>query len=277
MMRSFKRIGLMGRKINRHIADTAFQIQTYLLKQNIEVVLESNIATLIPHHKKQLHSHTNLIQDCDLVIVIGGDGSMLSAARLLAGTDTLVLGVNRGQLGFLTDIASDNLDHHIQEVLAGQYWVEERFLLELHILKQNELIHTSSALNEVVLHSEQMTRMIEFELFVDQHFVMTQKSDGIIISTPTGSTAYALSAGGPIMHPSLNALALIPMYPHTLSNRPLVIGGDSEIKINIKNILPIASQISCDGHVHTPVSSQETVIIKKKEAALLLIHPTNYN
>ncbi|MBE8215175.1 MAG: NAD(+) kinase [Endozoicomonadaceae bacterium] len=276
-MKPFRRIGLMGSKKNASIANTLWQLQDCLLKNNVEVILEKNIAHLIPNHRLHIQPRHQLAQYCDLIIVIGGDGSMLSAARCLAGTNIPVLGINRGQFGFLTDIASDALYQQIYDVLNGEYWIEPRYLLALNIFKNKELIHSASALNEIVLHSDKMTKMIAFELFVDQHFVMIQKSDGLIISTPTGSTAYALSAGGPIMHPSLNALALIPMYPHTLSNRPMVIDGSSEITIHIKQDVSLPAQISCDSHIHYPVSSEEVLLIRKQTSTLLLLHPTHYN
>ena len=170
-------------------------------------------------------------RDSDLVIVVGGDGSLLGAARSLAAQEVPVLGVNRGRLGFLTDISPQQLESQLEGVLAGRYVLESRFLLDVLVMRGEEVLARGDALNDVVLNSGVSARMIEFDLYIEEQFVYTQRSDGLIISTPTGSTAYSLSGGGPIMHPGLDALVLVPMFPHTLGSRPLVIHGNSSVRI----------------------------------------------
>ncbi|MCB1666666.1 MAG: NAD(+)/NADH kinase, partial [Pseudomonadales bacterium] len=186
---------------------------------------------------------------CDLVVVVGGDGSMLNAAQSIASENVPVIGINRGRLGFLTDVLPEEIELRLSQVLAGEYSVESRSLLQLELLQDGERRHLGCALNDVVLHPGKAAQMIEFELFVDDRFVYSQESDGLIVATPTGSTAYAMSAGGPIMHPALNAIALVPICPHSLSSRPIVVGGDCEIRLVIGEKDSILPQVSCDGEV----------------------------
>jgi len=210
-------------------------------------------------------------------VVVGGDGSMLGAARALARHKIPVLGINRGSLGFLTDIKPDELEVKVAEVLEGRFLEESRFLLEAEVRRHGEAIGQGDALNDVVLHPGKSTKMIEFELFIDGHFVCSQKADGLIIATPTGSTAYSLSAGGPIMHPKLDAMVIVPMYPHTLSSRPIVVDGNSELKIVVADDLPIYPLVSCDGQNHFTCAPGDTITVAKKPQKLRLIHPLDHN
>jgi NAD+ kinase len=188
-----------------------------------------------------------------------------------------VLGINRGSLGFLTDIRPDELEVEVAKVLDGHYLVENRFLLQAEVRRHNEAIGQGDALNDVVLHPGKSTRMIEFEIYIDGQFVCSQKADGLIVATPTGSTAYALSAGGPIMHPKLDAIVIVPMYPHTLSGRPIVVDGNSELKIVVSKDLQIYPQVSCDGQNHFTCAPGDTITVSKKPQKLRLIHPLDHN
>ena len=220
----------------------------------------------------QVCSRNMLGEACDLVIVVGGDGSLLHAARALARFRTPVLGVNRGRLGFLTDIAPDEIQAKVGAVLAGQYTIDQRSLLSLEVRSGGAPVGEGTALNDVVLQSGKSVHMIEFELYIEGQFVYRQRSDGLIIATPTGSTAYALSGGGPIMHPKLDAIVLVPMHPHTLSSRPIVVDGNSEIKIQVlsEEISPL---VSCDGQTGTSLRSGDWIYITKHPHKLQLIHP----
>uniref|UniRef100_UPI0025877027 NAD(+) kinase n=1 Tax=uncultured Pseudomonas sp. TaxID=114707 RepID=UPI0025877027 len=188
-----------------------------------------------------------------------------------------VLGINRGKLGFLTDIRPDELETKVAEVLDGQYLMETRFLLDAFVERGGEMIGQGDALNDVVLHPGKSTRMIEFELYIDGQFVCSQRADGLIVATPTGSTAYSLSAGGPIMHPKLDAIVVVPMYPHTLSSRPIVVSGDSTLSILVSPNMTIYPQVSCDGQNHFTCAPGDTVTIQKKPHKLRLIHPLDHN
>jgi len=174
-------------------------------------------------------------------------------------------------LGFLTDIQPDDMENQLIRVLAGDYIVSNRFLLEISLSRKGEKINSGEAINDVVVHPGSSLRMMEFELYIDEQFVYSQRSDGLIVSTPTGSTAYALSGGGPILHPNLDAIVLVPMNPHTLSSRPVVVGGDSsiEIKLGLRNE---HSMVTCDGQNDLIPQPGDVICIEKKMQPLRLIH-----
>jgi len=198
----------------------------------------------------------------------------------VASDQVPVIGINRGRLGFLTDILPDELEEGITAVLDGRYSVDSRFLLDVaarpQFAKNSKDQYLGSALNDVVLHPGKAAQMIKFELYVDGKFVYSLDSDGLIVATPTGSTAYALSAGGPIMHPGLNAVVLVPMYPHSLGNRPIVVDGDSEIRIVVSPQEILEPQVSCDGQVLYTATAGDEIIVRKKDVPLKLIHPPEH-
>jgi NAD+ kinase len=272
-MHKFSTIGLIGRVANSEAVETLQKLKEFLLSKDITVVIEQATAEAVPCHHLQVAPGEQLGQLCDLVIVVGGDGSMLSAARTLVAQEVPVLGVNRGRLGFLTDILPDWIEQRVEEVLQGLYKHEDRVMLDAVIMRNGEPIGKADALNDVVLNSGNTPRMIEFELFIDDLFVYSQRSDGLIVATTTGSTAYSLSGGGPIMHPRLNALVLVPMFPHTLSSRPLVIDDNSEIRIVIGEHDDLMPDVGCDGQVILSVQPGDEVLISKKPHKLKLIHP----
>lgn len=216
-------------------------------------------------------------QHCDLVIVVGGDGSMLSAARIMATYGVPVIGINRGKLGFLTDIAPDDVEVSLVEVLDGQYAKSDRFMLSAHVMRNSKEIGRGSGLNDIVLHPGESARMLAYDLSIDGTPVYFDRADGLIIATPTGSTAYALSAGGPIMHPGLDAIALVPMNPHNLSSRPLVVAADAELEILIGDDNRTAPIISCDGQVHIVCEPGDRVRIQRHEARLKVLHPLGHH
>jgi NAD+ kinase len=277
MEQQFRNIGLIGRVGNDLVLESVRTLEAFLLSRNLTVVLEQEIAEVLPNHGLQVSSRKLIGEMCDLVIVVGGDGSMLGAARDLARYDVPVLGVNRGGLGFLTDISPNEVIERVSEVLDGQYVVERRFLLDTIVKRDGEPVGQGSAFNDVVVSSGETARMIEFETYVEGQFVYSQRSDGLIVATPTGSTAYSLSAGGPIMHPKLDALLLVPMFPHSLNTRPIVVDGNAEIKIHIASDNQINPIISCDGHLSIKAKPGDTVYIHKKPQKLKMIHPLGYD
>jgi NAD+ kinase len=276
-MEHFRNIGIIGRLGSSQVLDTVRRLKRFLVERHLHVILDESIAEVLPGHGMQTCTRKLLGEICDLVIVVGGDGSLLGAARAMARHGTPVLGINRGSLGFLTDIRPDELEAKVSEVLEGRYLLESRFLLEALVRRGEESIGQSDALNDVVLHPGKSTRMIEFELFIDGQFVCSQKADGLIVATPTGSTAYSLSAGGPIMHPKLDAIVIVPMYPHTLSSRPIVVDGNSELKVVVASDMQIYPLVSCDGQNHFTCAPGDTLTIRKKAQKLKLIHPLEHN
>ena len=276
-MEHFKIVGVTGRRGRAQMVDTLAHLATFLQQRGVTVLLDEQLDNLLCGHPFARISLEQMGQQCDLLIVVGGDGSMLGASRMLAQHDIPVIGINRGRLGFLTDISPDELEEQLTEVLDGRYLAESRFLLEARVRRQGKVIGQGDALNDVVLHPGQSTRIIEFELYIDGQFVYKQRADGLIIATPTGSTAYALSGGGPIMHPRLDAIVLVPMYPHMLTNRPLVVDGDSELKLVIRPENTICPQVSCDGQIHITSAPGDEITIHKKSRRLKLLHPLNHN
>ena len=276
-MPDFKRIGLVGRPGHSGVVETLNRLLVFLREKELTIVLDNVTAGLIDGHGQQECKREELSQYCDLVIVVGGDGSMLNVAKYIASDQVPVIGINRGSLGFLTDILPDEIEARVGDVLSGSYSVESRFLLDVTARRNGSEQYLGSALNDVVLHPGKAAQMIEFELFIDGEFVYSQESDGLIVATPTGSTAYALSAGGPIMHPGLNAVVLVPMYPHSLNSRPIVVDGDSEIRIVVSAKESLQPQLSCDGEVRYTASAGDEILVSKKTVTLQLIHPPQHN
>jgi NAD+ kinase len=269
----FNTIGLMGRIRHEATRQTFLSLIGQLNALNVNLIIEENIAQQLKNTTLPCASKAVLSQKSDLIIVVGGDGCLLEAARIAVVDDTPLIGVNRGRLGFLADLAPDTLDETIPAILQGHYIEENRFLLEAEINK-GEIC--GCALNDIVLASGNTAHMTEFEVYVDGKFMCSERSDGLIIATPTGSTAYALSGGGPILHPSLNAITLVPMFSHTLNSRPIVLNADMTINILIGTQIAASPQLSCDGHIVAKLAAQQKITIRKKKRPLRLLHPTHY-
>ncbi|MBA6411977.1 NAD(+) kinase [Parahaliea sp. F7430] len=277
MQPSFKRIGLVGRSQHEGVQPVLEELVGLLGRRGLEVVLEDRLGELLPKGDHSLATLDAIGEDADLVIVVGGDGSLLSAARTLARYETPVLGVNRGRLGFLTDISPDEISQQVPAVLDGHFTRERRFLLDAKVTRDGKTVGRADALNDVVVNSGTSAQMIEFELSINDTFVYRQRADGLIISTPTGSTAYSLSGGGPIMHPTLDAVVLVPMFPHALSSRPIVVDGNSEIRIHILDRNRIHPPVTCDGQVNMTARPGDCVVISKKPHRLTLLHPIGHS
>ncbi len=271
----FQKVALFGRRVEG-IEETLLAIKAYLSNYPVEVVLEPSTAELLPDSRLTVLPQTLLCKNCDLLIVVGGDGSMLNAAHMAADYGLPVLGINRGRLGFLTDIKPDELDK-IDDVLSGNFIEEERFLLEATVNHLNGDVSHAIALNDVVLLPGNLAHMIEFQVKINDQMICYQRADGIIIATPTGSTAYALSGGGPILHPGLDAIVLVPMFPHTLSSRPIVVKSNSAIDIHLSANNQAPSRVSCDGQERIILEPGEKITICRKAETLRLIHPLDYN
>ncbi|QIL89356.1 NAD(+) kinase [Microbulbifer sp. SH-1] len=276
-MSEFQNIGLIGRTESDSAVLSLKRLMAFLEREGYSVVLEKNTANDVSNHTARVSSKDKLGELCDLVIVVGGDGSLLAAARSLAKFSVPLLGINRGRLGFLTDITPDEIEQKVGDVLSGKYMAESRFLLDMSVTRNGKLVGKGSSLNDVVIHPGEYIRMIEFDLFIDGQFVYTQRSDGLIVSTPTGSTAYALSGGGPIMHPKLDAIVVVPLNPHTLSSRPIVVEGSSEFKVIIGEHNATHSYVTCDGHEQVVTEPGDVIRIHKKPHRLTLIHPIDHN
>ena len=243
-----------------------------LAQHGVEVVVEDATADMLGNGCTRA-PRQQLGDRCDLIVVVGGDGSLLGVGRDLAHTGVPVLGVNRGGLGFLADISPEQISVRLAEVLRGEYVVEDHFLLNAAVVRGEETLGTSLALNDVVVHMGGMARIMEFSLWIDEQFVYDQRSDGLIVASPTGSTAYSLSAGGPIMHPSLDAIVVVPMFPHTLTSRPLMVPSVSQIRVRVAQ----DAEVSCDSQVDFTLRAGDDVRISKAPAPLRLVYSLGHS
>ena len=278
MKKIFEVIAIIGKPRDLSATNTHHTLYQWLTEKGYQVLVDDRLSDLLPDLPQSCFSSLlDIGQHSDLAIVVGGDGNMLGAARVLSRFDISVIGVNRGNLGFLTDLDPDNFEVPLQAVLDGEYVQENRFLLETEVHRHGQIKSHNAALNEAVLHPGQVAHMIEFEVYIDDKFAFSQRSDGLIVSTPTGSTAYSLSGGGPILSPNLNAISLVPMFPHTLSSRPLVVDGNCRIKLLISPDNRGTLEVSCDGQISLPVSPGDEVQIFQSPSYLQLVHPKDYS
>jgi NAD+ kinase len=249
-----------------------------LEKRNIEVFLDEKCSELTPDSK---HKSVNTIDfkdnKYDLAIAIGGDGTILKAAHILANHDIPLLGINRGRLGFLADIPANSVESMLEKILDGEFVEDIRFQLHCEVTRDNRVIAVEDAFNEVIIQKGNIGKLIEFETRVDGIYVHKQRGDGMIVATPTGSTAYALAGGGPIIHPRLDALLLVPICPHTLSNRPIVIDGNSRVELIMKESKIEHGNLTCDGEIICELKEGDRVEIYKKDRKIRLIHPLTYD
>ena len=274
MHKNFSTIGLVVRNdVYPHLA-TIRQV-TSLLENQAEILIHSlDSDTSIAGFSNV--TMEELTHQSDLVISLGGDGTLLSAARALVDTSIPLLGINLGRLGFLADVSIKDFEWHLGEVLAGNYTVEERFFIQGSFYEEDELISNYIALNDIIIHSHKTLSMIEYELYSNGALIQKQRADGVIVATPTGSTAYAMSGGGPILHPSLETLAIVPICPHTLSNRPVVLPADQKIEICLSQPDTIAN-VNFDGHHKETLGNTSKIEISRYPKPLSLLHPQNYN
>jgi len=277
--KKFKRVILYARqhRANQGVNETLHRLIDYLQVQQIDAFLDIDTASSFDLPLPILEREA-MGKKQDLIIVVGGDGSLLSAARMAIQVNVPVIGINRGRLGFLTDISPQDIETQMNAVLAGEYEEEQRFLLNTCIEGDDgHLYFQGDGLNDVVLSGGKETHLIEFDVYVNQQFVSHYRADGLILATPTGSTAYALSAGGPIMHPQLNAMVIVPMFSHSLNSRPLVIDSQAVVDLRISTNNENDLQISCDGDESRIVKPGQHVTIKKNSNQLRLLHPRDYH
>ena len=274
---AFKKIGLAGKPGSKAAQETITVLCEQINALGLEVFLPESKKYNFPSGDAKKIPFHELGECCDLVIVVGGDGSMLKTARELIDSQVPLLGINRGHLGFLTDIRPTEVDTRVPPILDGQYTLENRFLLYAEVFRDDKSIGTSTAVNDVVLYPGEIARMIQFELYMDRQFVYSQRSDGLIVSTPTGSTAYALSGGGPILAPQTDTIVLVPMFPHTLTSRPIAVSKQKVIDIVISETNPHNPQLSCDGQTIISLAPGDRIVIKQYPIEMKLVHPLDYD
>jgi NAD+ kinase len=275
MSGNFPVIGLFA-KPTPDVQIVLHELISFLHTREHELLLNKTSVGSGEKFKAKILSADKIAEKADLIIVIGGDGSLLHTSREIVNYDIPIIGINRGKLGFLADINPNNFKITLTDILDGKYVEELRSMLEVTIIKNGKK-RTALALNDIVLFNSNLSKMLEFNVYIDDQYVMHHRADGLITSTPTGSTAYSMSGGGPILYPTLNALTLLPMFAHTLSSRPLVIDNKSEIKLVLLKRPDIEPRISCDGQVHIDLDCNDEIYIRTHSKALKLIHPLNYN
>jgi NAD+ kinase len=267
----FGRVALIGKLRSAEIASSLRELREFLEKRGCEVFIEQQTAADIG---AQGFEYEALGKRADLAVVIGGDGTMLAAARNLVRYHVPVVGVNQGRVGFMTDIGHRDMQSGIGAILDGRYSIEERALLDAEILRENKPLLRTLALNEAVLGKGAEARLIEFELSLDGEYVYTLRADGVIVATPTGSTAYAMSAQGPILHPAVPALALVPLNPHTLSARPVSVSDKSVIEILL--VRAIDARAHFDGFALTDMAEGDRLVLKRSADMVRFVHPPGY-
>ena len=277
MSAHFSTVGLMGRESDPEVARVAGSVVSLLAGAKVKVLAEAALNLPLSATGAKAVSRAELAAAADLIIVVGGDGTLLKAAHAIAARPVPLVGVNLGRLGFLADITPERLKEDITAILKGEYSREERLLLDSCVQRGGAMLDCTPALNDVVVQKSDGGRLIEFETHVDGHFVCAHRADGIIVATPTGSTAYALSGGGPILHPAMDAIQMVPICPHSLGDRPIVVAGGSRIEIVLTHGHGGKAQVSWDGQRTESLAVGERVQVRRAERRIAFIHPRGYD
>ena len=277
--RSPRTIALVGKYHSLEIAESLRRLAQHLHERGITIFIEretsENISQKVDLSRWVTCGFNDIGAHADLAIVLGGDGTMLNAARRLARYRVPLVGVNQGRLGFMTDIARQDMLTCMDDLLDGRFLPENRMLLDAEVIRDGKEIASNMALNDVVVDKGAIGRMIEFELFIDGEFIYNLRSDGLIVSTPTGSTAYSMSAGGPILHPTLTGIALVPLCPHALSNRPVIVNDKADIELRIANADD--PRVHFDGQVTLDLERGDCVRLRRSEYTICFLHPPGYS
>ena len=271
----FTHIGIVGKYGASHLGDSIARVVAVLTQRGVAVTLDHNT---MPDNWRT-HANARPIadwpNDIDLAVVIGGDGTFLYAGRSLLSKNIPLLGINTGRLGFLADLPEDHLEDSLNGILSGEYQREQRRTLAVHVTHQGQNTARFHAINDAVIHKRSMARMIEVDVYARGQYLSHYRADGLILSTPTGSTAYALSAGGPIIEPTLGAMLVVPICPHTLTQRPVVLDADSDIEVRISASSIKDVQLTIDGQAEHLLNPTDSIHITSA-ARLTVIHPPAY-
>lgn len=273
MTGEFKTVAIVGRIDDQRVAAPMRSLASHLTKSGVHVIAGSDVASQLDIEAIE---ESSLAAKADLIVAVGGDGTILYAAKLMHGHDKPLLGVNRGRLGFLADVLPDDMLEVIDRVLAGDYTSEARLLLDATIVYADGKTHTATALNDVVLQRKETGRMVDFETRIAGQYVNTHAGDGLIVTTPTGSTAYALSCGGPIIEPMLDVVALVPICPHTLNDRPIVVPSNLEIEIVLVEGGAARAEVIVDGRSIGELGPNDRLTVCSAKDRITLIHPPGH-
>ena len=277
MNKRFSRIALVGKVEDARVADSMVALARHLRSRGLVVLVDRDITVADLPGDAERRPMEMLAGDADLIVAIGGDGTMLFAAQLVIGRNIPLLGINRGRLGFLTDVSPDDMLESFDSVLQGRYEADARSLLEVRLTGTGGPDAVRRALNDVVVQRHESGRMVELETWIGGQFVNRHGGDGLVIASSTGSTAYALSCGGPIIHPSLDALVIAPISPHTLSDRPIVIGRNSRVEVRLVERSGTHAQVTCDGMLLGNLDASSNLVIEPAAGSVTLLHPPGYD
>ena len=273
----FDTVGIIAKQGDTRVSHTLSCLVDTLIGRPVQVLLDIDSSVVLAREDIETVTRDELGRRCQLAIVVAGDGTFLGAARSLVGYDISLLGINLGRLGFLTDLMPSGMTEVLSDILSGKYVEDRRLLLRAELIRDGKTVFSATALNDIVLHKWNIARLIEFETHIDGRLLNSQRSDGLIVATPTGSTAYALSGGGPILHPDLNVIVLVPICPHTLSSRPIVIDGASRIDITVCKSLATGAQVTSDGQDGFEVRAGDRLKIERHARTVRLIHPAAHD
>ena len=276
-MSQFSKIGIISKPDDPAIAATVQSLYKYLLSKSLEICVDEVSASFLTSEPITASSLEDIGLSSQLVIVVGGDGTILHAAHNIIKKEIPLLGINLGRLGFLAEFSPDKIEKQLDQIFTENYQEAHRIVLQASLIRDGKTIGTCNAVNDVVVHAKQMVRMIELESRVNNKHVNTLRADGYIVATPTGSTAYALSGGGPILHPNIDAIVLVPICPHTLSNRPIVVDANSRVEILLSEQNRHTALASVDGQIDMDFMPGDTIVIEKSKHVLHLIQPKNYD
>jgi len=272
----FRAVALLGKSTDDRVASCMLNLASHLSARGLSVWVNTDVRLAFPTSTVTACEEGEFTHRADLLIAIGGDGTLLRAAHLLAGRPIPLLGVNHGRLGFLTDISPSSMLEDIDRILEGHYIEDPRALLEARLLRGEVQIARQLALNDVVVQKAGTGRILDLQTSIDGRFVNAHRGDGLVIATATGSTAYALSCGGPIVVPNLDVWVLAPICPHTLSDRPLVVGADSAIEV-VLDAQSGEAQVSCDGQMLGGVTHEDRLRVCKSDTRVTLLHSPDYD
>lgn len=273
----FRRIGIVAKQGDAALRQTLQSVLEVLRRHSADVIVDQVAGLETLGEGQRLGSDSALVADRDLVVAIGGDGTLLRAGKLAFSRRVPVLGINLGRLGFLADLSPQQVTIGLDAILAGRFVAEDRFVLQCEILREGQPVTVQHALNDVVIQRWNTARLITLNTYVDGRFVHTQRSDGMIVSTPTGSTAYALSGGGPILDPALEAIVLVPICPHTLTNRPFVISNSARVEIDVASDNAEDARVTADGNPMPTLAVGDRIRITRHPESVRLIHPTGHD
>ena len=277
---SIKRIGVIVKPHQPDALETLCRLTGWLSEHGIRLVGPTEIERETIEHRTgctiDVVNESELAAQVDLMLVLGGDGTMIATSRMIGDAQVPVIGVNYGGLGYLAEFPLEELFPALESILAGQYQVQQRLMLTVELWRGEELVTRNRVLNDVVVNKSALARIIEIEAYLNEQFVNLFRADGLIVATPTGSTAYNLSAGGPIIYPSMNAVVITPICPFTLSNRPIVVPEDSMIEVRLVTEKEEVA-LTLDGQVGVPLKAGDRAVIRKSKTAFNLVQPPNRN